>query len=484
MSPKIQSYLRFQLAQRFEHIVLILSFTTLGLTGLPQKYPLSPISRAIIDGLGGIETIRVIHRVAATIFLVEAIYHLVVAAYKLFVRREEASMVPTIKDGVDAIQGFLYNLGLRKDLPKMPRYNYAEKMEYWAMLWGLLVMAITGFMLWNPIATTNLFPGEFIPAAKVAHGGEAVLAVLAIILWHFWNVHLKMFNKSMFTGKMSRHEMEEEHGLELERIESGRMPQLASPESQRQRRAIFIPVAAIFSIAMLAVVYWFVSFERTSLTTVPPAEQAKAFVPQTSTPVPPTSTPAPTFTPAPTSASGETSGGTTGAAGWNGDLDFTFKQRCGTCHGTTGGFSATSYTDVMKAVAPGDPDNSDLVKAQQAGNHPGKFEPAELARVIDWIKAGAPEQGAAPSGDTGSSTPVDSKWSTNISGLFQTSCRACHGSIGGFNAQTYSNVLKRVKPGNPDASDVVKVQQGTHPGLFNPAELKLVMDWIKKGAPE
>jgi cytochrome b subunit of formate dehydrogenase/mono/diheme cytochrome c family protein len=487
MSTKNQSYLRFNLAQRAEHIILILSFTILGLTGLPQKYPLASISQAIITALGGIETIRIIHRIAATVFLVEAIYHLVVAGYKLFVRREEASMLPTIKDGTDAFQAFLYNLGLRKDAPRMPRYNFAEKAEYWAMLWGLLVMALTGFMLWNPIATTNLFPGEFIPAAKVAHGGEAVLAVLAIILWHFWNVHLKMFNKSMFTGKLNRHEMEEEHGFELDRIESGRLPQPAPLEVQRQRRTIFIPVAAIASLVLLGGVYWFVSFEKTSITTIPPAEQARVFDPQTPTPVPPTPTPAPTATPAPTSNAPTTTGeqGAGASIAWDGDLDFTFKQRCGTCHGTTGGFSAATYADVMKKVDPGNPDSSDVVKVQQVGNHPGKFTADELTRVVDWIKAGAPEKGAASSGgDSGSAAPLNSTWKTDVSVLFQANCKACHGSIGGFNAQTYANVMKKIQPGNPDDSDVVKVQQGTHPGLFTPAELKIIIDWIKAGAPE
>ena len=182
MSEKLNSFVRFQVAQRIEHLILIISFTTLGLTGLPQKYSLSPISQAIISGLGGIEAIRVIHRIAATIFVLEAVYHLVVAGYKIYVLRKQASMVPGVKDGVDAFQWFVYNLGLRKELPKMPRYNFGEKIEYWAMLWGLLLMGLTGFMLWNPLATVRFLPGQFIPAAKAAQGGEAVLAVLGIVL--------------------------------------------------------------------------------------------------------------------------------------------------------------------------------------------------------------------------------------------------------------------------------------------------------------
>ncbi len=98
MVPKNQTYLRFSIPQRLEHILLLISFTTLALTGLPQKYPVAGISQAFIALLGGIEMVRIIHRISATIFVLESVYHFVVAGYKLYVRREEASMVPTLKD--------------------------------------------------------------------------------------------------------------------------------------------------------------------------------------------------------------------------------------------------------------------------------------------------------------------------------------------------------------------------------------------------
>ena len=240
MSESNQNYLRFQVAQRIEHLVLILSFTILGLTGLPQKYSLAPISQAIINGLGGIEAVRVIHRFAATIFVLEAVYHLVVVGYMVFVMRRKASMLPGIKDATDGMQWFFHNLGMRKDHPKMPRYNFGEKLEYWAMAWGLVLMGLTGFMLWNPLATANILPGQVIPAAKAAHGAEAVLAVLAIILWHFYNVHLKRWNWSMIRGTLSKEEMEEEHAQELEEIEKGPVYQAPEP-GVRKKTADHLP---------------------------------------------------------------------------------------------------------------------------------------------------------------------------------------------------------------------------------------------------
>jgi cytochrome b subunit of formate dehydrogenase len=93
-------------------------------------------------------------------------------------------MLPVFKDAVDGIQALLYNLGIGKKFPQMGRYNFEEKLEYWAVVWGAAVMGLSGFMMWNPLMTLKILPGEAIPAAKAAHGGEAILAVAAIIIWH------------------------------------------------------------------------------------------------------------------------------------------------------------------------------------------------------------------------------------------------------------------------------------------------------------
>lgn len=389
MSEKLNSFVRFQVAQRIEHLILIISFTTLGLTGLPQKYSLSPISQAIISALGGIEAVRVIHRIAATIFVLEAVYHLVVAGYKIYVLRKQASMVPGVKDGVDAFQWFTYNLGLRKELPKMPRYNFGEKMEYWAMLWGLLLMGLTGFMLWNPLATVRFLPGQFIPAAKAAHGAEAVLAVLAIVLWHFYNVHIKKWNWSMIRGTMSKEEMEEEHGQELEEIEKGLLPKDPAPEVRKKRQTLYLPVAGVFTLAAALVVFQFVTFEQTSITTLPEDERAPVIVRQTSTPLP---TAIPTATAEPTITGQAAAGPMT----WDSGIGKLF-DKCTGCHGTSGGLSLKSYADAVKGgaagagIVPGDPDASQIV-IKMKGAHPVTFSAAELQQVIDWIKAGAPEK--------------------------------------------------------------------------------------------
>jgi cytochrome b subunit of formate dehydrogenase/mono/diheme cytochrome c family protein len=482
---KHQTYLRFTAGQRIEHIVLILSFSLLALTGLPQKYPLAAISQGIVAMLGGIEMVRIIHRVSAVIFLVQSIYHLVMIGYKLYVQRLGATMIPTIQDGKDAIQSFGYNLGLFKSPPKLPRYNFTEKAEYWAMAWGLILMAVTGFMLWNPIATTNILPGEFIPAAKVAHGGEAVLAVLAIILWHFYHVHIRRFNKSMWTGHLDREEMEEEHGAELEQIEAGLLPVPPPPDVVRRRTMFFAPVAGVLSLLLLYGVYQFVTLEQTAITTLPPQERGQVFVPFTPTPfptLPPTPTAAPTRPPLDPNSPAA-------SLAWNTGIQTAFRQRCADCHGQAGGnlgdFNAETYQNVMTRVQPGDPDNSPVLRALGEG-HPGFFLPDQLAQVRDWITYGASEVPGQPGVVVPTQGPSGNPltWSGGIEAVFVAKCGACHGTSGGFTARTYDGVLDGVQPGNPAASRVITAMEGGHPGTFSQDELDLVTQWIEIGAPQ
>ena len=283
MSPRAKTYIRFTEFQRIEHILLLGSFTILALTGLPQKYALQPWAVSMLGLVGGIESARIIHRVAAVILMLETIYHGGAVTYRVFIERVRLTMLPGWQDVLDGLQSLAYNFGLAKTRPDMGRYNFGEKLEYWAVIWGTVVMVITGFMLWNPIATTDFLPGQVIPAAKAAHGGEALLAVLSIVTWHAYHVHIKAFNKAMFTGRISQHEMVEEHGLELAEIEAGITDAPIRPEVLRQRRRIFYPVAVVISLVLLTGLYFFVTYEKTAITTIP-RQAVEIYVPITPTP--------------------------------------------------------------------------------------------------------------------------------------------------------------------------------------------------------
>jgi cytochrome b subunit of formate dehydrogenase len=265
-----QRFPRFRKMAQIEHIILLVSFTVLAITGLPQKWPTQPVSLWMIDVMGGIETVRVIHRWAAFFLVVGSFYHLFVSGYRLFVKRERMRVLPRWKDALDLRDWVLFNLGFNDEHPKMTKFNFGEKFEYWAVVWGTAIMIITGFMLWNPIAVTNFLPGEFIPAAKAAHGGEAILAVTSILIWHLYNVLFKNFNPSMWTGWLPRDQMEEEHALELERLEAGGDPWPgAALDAPSHRTRNYIIGSAIAGLVVLAVIVYLFTFEETAITTLP-----------------------------------------------------------------------------------------------------------------------------------------------------------------------------------------------------------------------
>lgn len=403
--PTIRTYQRFPLARRIEHLVMMLSFITLGLTGLPQKFPSAPVSIAFVNILGGIESLRTIHHFAAVVMMLGTAWHIIVFGYIAYVRRTRLSMLPSLQDVKDGWQALLYNIGLAKSFPQMGRYTFEEKMEYWAFAWGAIIMGATGFMMWNPLTTARFLPGEVIPAAKAAHGGEALLAVLAIIIWHMYGVHIKRFNKSMWTGGISEEEMLNEHPLELADIKAGMAERPVDPVALRKRERIYLPVAALLMLFMLGGIYGFVNAEQTALTTterqVPTVE---VFVPQTPTPAPTQTATAPATETAPATqtqpATDSTPSTPVSALTWDVSIGPLLQAKCGTCHGAgaLGGLNLTTYADAMRgggsgpAIIPGDSANSLLVIKQEAGGHPGQLTPEEIAQVIEWIDAGAPEK--------------------------------------------------------------------------------------------
>jgi len=283
--PKQKMYPRFRVMARIEHVILLVSFTVLAVTGLPQKYAAAPMSQSLIDLMGGISTIRVIHRYAAFLLVVGSVYHLFTAGFRWYVKGERMRILPDLDDARHLVDTLRYNVGLISNHPRMPKFNFGEKLEYWAVIWGTAIMVITGFMLWNPIAVTSVLPGQFIPAAKTAHGAEAVLAVLSILIWHFYNVLIKTRNWSIFTGNISHELMEEEHALELERLEAGGEPYpgLHLPAESSRKRVYFI-VSGVTAVIVLAVLVWLFTFEETAVTTLP-AVTPQIYVPL-ATPLP------------------------------------------------------------------------------------------------------------------------------------------------------------------------------------------------------
>jgi len=381
MMASERRFLRFRLAYRLEHWLLVLSFTTLALTGLVQKFAQSEISFALINALGGIETVRVIHRVAATVLVLESIYHIGIVGYNLIVRRYKADLMLYPSDLRNVVQALMYNLGFRQERPRQGRFTFEEKAEYLALVWGTVVMIVTGFVLWNPIAVTSSLPGEFVPAAKAVHSGEALLAVLAIIVWHMYHVHLRHFNRSMFTGYMGEHEMREEHPLELaeREAEAGEAP--VPDRWYGLRRRLYLGLYGGFALVAVGLVALFVSFEQTAIVTLPPDEETvHAF--------------APAIVPTPVLVSFDAP-----LTSWEDGVGELFAMKCAFCHGGSiplSNLDLSSYDSAMlggtslPAITPSDPENSGVIVHQITTDHPVELTADELVKLTLWIEDGAP----------------------------------------------------------------------------------------------
>jgi formate dehydrogenase subunit gamma len=213
---------RFSRRQRLEHLGVMSVFIILSVTGLPQKFYESGWAQAIILGLGGIDRVRWIHRFAGILFTLLTAIHMTLAVGLVMIGRSGLSLVPTKQDFLDAITTLRYYLGVSEVQAKFDKFDYKQKFEYWGLVLGAVIVISTGLVLLFPIQMTRFLPGEIIPAAKLAHGNEGLMAFLVVILWHIYNAHLNPdvfpFDTTIFTGKISTDRLRHEHSLEYDRI--------------------------------------------------------------------------------------------------------------------------------------------------------------------------------------------------------------------------------------------------------------------------
>ncbi len=212
---------RFSLQFRVQHVFVFLSTLTLIVTGVPlwcMSKPASGWSQSIVSAFGDIATIRLMHRTGAAVLILVSIYHLYYTIFTKEGRREFIALLPRVKDVVDVTTNSLYFLGLARKRPEFARYTYYEKFDYWAVYWGCVIMIGTGVALWFPETTARYAPWLTYALAAEVHGDEAILATLALLIWHFYNVH---YNPSRvpgtwlwWHGQMSREEMLHDHPLE------------------------------------------------------------------------------------------------------------------------------------------------------------------------------------------------------------------------------------------------------------------------------
>jgi cytochrome b subunit of formate dehydrogenase len=160
-------------------------------------------------------TRRYVHRTAAVVMIVASLVHLYWMLLTPYGRAELKRIAPKLRDVREVMQNMRYHLGSSRHRAAFAKYDYPAKAEYWALVWGTIVMALTGLILWFPIFTTSFAPYWTIKVAEVVHLFEAWLATLAILLFHFFYVfgHPEIYplNFAMFHGGMREEHAEHEH---------------------------------------------------------------------------------------------------------------------------------------------------------------------------------------------------------------------------------------------------------------------------------
>ncbi len=234
-------YLRMSLNERVQHATLAISFMILVVTGFALRYPdawwVVPV-RDISPWM--FELRSLLHRIAGVVLVLVSLYHVY---YVLAVPRGKRllrDLLPVRQDIADVVGSFRYYLGFSEERPQFGRFSYIEKAEYWALIWGTVVMAVTGVILWFDNTFMGLFTKMGWDIARTIHFYEAWLATLAIIVWHFYfvifNPDSYPLNLAFWKGTLTEEEMAEEHPLELADIKKREEAELAEQAKQEKEQ--------------------------------------------------------------------------------------------------------------------------------------------------------------------------------------------------------------------------------------------------------
>jgi formate dehydrogenase gamma subunit len=212
--------LRMTLNEVWQHFFLMATFIVLVISGFALRFSDSWLSEMFFGWEGGFELRGAVHRFAAVLFIATVVWH---AAYLSSTRRGRAffkDMLPLRIDVRQFWRRILHNLGLRKNPPRYGRFNYVEKAEYWALIWGSAVMVVSGLLLWFDNWFIHILPKGVLDVALVVHYYEAWLATLAIFVWHLYSTvfspHVYPMNPSWLTGKMPEEMYRREHPKHFE----------------------------------------------------------------------------------------------------------------------------------------------------------------------------------------------------------------------------------------------------------------------------
>lgn len=210
--------IRLNCHERIQHMLVLITFILLVITGYMLKIPEEWILKLgnwgeIIFHYRGLT-----HRICGVAMILTALYHAVYLIACSDGRSFLKDMIPTWKDARDIVNNIAYYLGKRAEPPKFGRFDYREKAEYLALVAGTIIISVTGIFLWSE----GYWSKFVLDLSILIHGMEAILATLAIIVWHFYAVHWKPgqfpMSKVWLNGRMSAHHLKEEHRLQYEEL--------------------------------------------------------------------------------------------------------------------------------------------------------------------------------------------------------------------------------------------------------------------------
>jgi formate dehydrogenase subunit gamma len=214
-------FYRFGVNIRAQHFVLAVSMVLLILSGLPIRFHESVVFKFLIFLLGGIHNSTFLHRMGAGGLMIICVWHMGWLAFTRSGREDFIALLPKPKDFFDVIQNMKYFLRLSDQKARFDRFSYIEKFDYWAVYWGVVVMVGSGLLLWFQDVTLQFLPKFILDIAKEMHRDEALLATLAIIIWHMYNAHLNPHKFPgtlvIWNGLMTKEEMLDEHPVEYEK---------------------------------------------------------------------------------------------------------------------------------------------------------------------------------------------------------------------------------------------------------------------------
>lgn len=214
--------IRMSLLFRVQHLLMTVLLTVLAVTGFTLMYHENSLAQWILRLEGGVHNRGIAHRVAAVLLMANLVYH---AFYMLLSREGKPELRQLFigrQDIDDFFQSLRYNLGTAKEYPRFGKYGYKEKFQYWGASAGIVLISLTGIMLWAEEFSMVFFPKVVLDLAIIIHGYQGLLAFAVLFLWHLYNVHLHPsvfpMNPSWITGKVSAEWLREEHPLEYEKL--------------------------------------------------------------------------------------------------------------------------------------------------------------------------------------------------------------------------------------------------------------------------